>query len=218
MTSVVVIGAGPRGTGFLERLAANAPELYADLPLEIHLVDPHPPGGGRIWRPDQSPLLWMNSMAEDVTMFTDDTVTLEGPVLPGPTLAEWAGIDGRSFPSRRQQGAYLRWVYEEAVAALPPAVTVHEHRARALRSAVRATAASWSGSKGARSRSSPISSCSPWATSTPNWTTSRWSWRTSRAAEGSSTCRRTSPQRAVSTPSRRVSRSSSAASGSHSSI
>lgn len=133
MTSVVVIGAGPRGTGFLERLAANAPELYADLPLEIHLVDPHPPGGGRIWRPDQSPLLWMNSMAEDVTMFTDDTVTLEGPVLPGPTLAEWAGIDGRSFPSRRQQGAYLRWVYEEAVAALPPAVTVHEHRARALR-------------------------------------------------------------------------------------
>ncbi|MER5461184.1 FAD/NAD(P)-binding protein [Streptomyces sp. NPDC002668] len=133
MTSVVVIGAGPRGTGFLERLAANAPELYADLPLEIHLVDPHPPGGGRIWRPDQSPLLWMNSMAEDVTMFTDDTVTLEGPVLPGPTLAEWAGIDGRTFPSRRQQGAYLRWVYEEAVAALPPTVTVHEHRARALR-------------------------------------------------------------------------------------
>ncbi|MGI5399974.1 FAD/NAD(P)-binding protein [Streptomyces sp. CA-135486] len=133
MTSIVVIGAGPRGTGFLERLAANAPELYADLPLDIHLVDPHPPGGGRIWRHEQSPLLWMNSMAEDVTMFTDETVTLDGPVLPGPTLAEWAGLDGQSFPSRRQQSAYLRWVYEEAVAALPPTVTVHEHRARALR-------------------------------------------------------------------------------------
>ncbi|WP_327322670.1 FAD/NAD(P)-binding protein [Streptomyces sp. NBC_01210] len=133
MTSIVVIGAGPRGTGFLERLAANAPELYAGLPLDIHLVDPHPPGGGRIWRHEQSPLLWMNSMAEDVTMFTDDTVTLDGPVLPGPTLAEWAGLDGQTFPSRQQQGAYLRWVYEEAVAALPPAVAVHEHRARALR-------------------------------------------------------------------------------------
>ncbi|WP_405809248.1 FAD/NAD(P)-binding protein [Streptomyces sp. NBC_00210] len=133
MTSVVVIGAGPRGTGFLERLAANAPELYSDLPLDIHLVDPHPPGGGRIWRHEQSPLLWMNSMAEDVTMFTDDTVTLDGPVVPGPTLAEWAGLDGQSFPSRQKQSAYLRWVYEEAVAALQPTVTVHEHRARALR-------------------------------------------------------------------------------------
>jgi uncharacterized NAD(P)/FAD-binding protein YdhS len=131
--SIVVIGAGPRGTGFLERLAANAPEQYGDLPLDIHLVDPHPPGGGRIWRHEQSPLLWMNSMAEDVTMFTDDTVEQQGPVRPGPTLAEWAGLDGQTFPSRQQQGAYLRWVYEEAVAALPPTVTVHEHRATAVR-------------------------------------------------------------------------------------
>ncbi|MFI2349827.1 FAD/NAD(P)-binding protein [Streptomyces sp. NPDC019443] len=131
--SIVVIGAGPRGTGFLERLAANAPEQYGDLPLDIHLVDPHPPGGGRIWRHEQSPLLWMNSMAEDVTMFTDDTVEQQGPVRPGPTLAEWAGLDGQTFPGRQQQGAYLRWVYEEAVAALPPTFTVHEHRATAVR-------------------------------------------------------------------------------------
>ncbi|MFE4861027.1 FAD/NAD(P)-binding protein [Streptomyces sp. NPDC056670] len=131
--SIVVVGAGPRGTGFLERLAANLPLLYGDEPLDVHLVDPHPAGGGRIWRADQSPLLWMNSMAEDVTMFTDDTVQQEGPVRPGPTLAEWSGLDARTFPSRRAQGAYLRWVYEDAVAALPPSVTVHEHRTRATR-------------------------------------------------------------------------------------
>ncbi|MFC5803524.1 FAD/NAD(P)-binding protein [Streptomyces formicae] len=131
--SVVVVGAGPRGTGFLERLAANLPALYQDLELDIHLVDPFPAGGGRIWRQEQSPLLWMNSMAEDVTMFTDDSVQLAGPVCPGPTLAEWAGVEGQSFPSRRRQGAYLRWVYEQAVAALPLGVRVHEHRTRALR-------------------------------------------------------------------------------------
>ncbi|MEV7671582.1 FAD/NAD(P)-binding protein [Streptomyces sp. NPDC088752] len=131
--SLVVVGAGPRGTGFLERLAANLPELYGDRPLDVHLVDPHPPGPGRIWRTAQSPLLWMNSEAEDVTMFTDETVRLEGPVRPGPTLAEWAGIDGRTFPTRPLQGAYLRWVYERVRAALPPSVTVHEHRAPALR-------------------------------------------------------------------------------------
>lgn len=174
--SVVVVGAGPRGTGFLERIAANARSLYDGLPLDIHLVDPHPPGAGRVWRRDQSPLLRMNSMAEDVTMFTDDSVALAGPVRQGPALHEWArdvregrsrlsaeseaaeptltgpgpeprsrakpgsglraeiaALTGRTFPSRRVQSAYLSWVYEQTVAALPPGVTVHRYRTHAVR-------------------------------------------------------------------------------------
>ncbi|MEU5103476.1 MULTISPECIES: FAD/NAD(P)-binding protein [unclassified Streptomyces] len=157
--ALVIVGMGPRGTGLVERLAANAPELYgATAPLDLHLVDPHPPGGGRIWRPDQSPLLWMNSIAEDVTLFTDDTVECEGPLRPGPSLAEWAehvrsgalpdgpapelspelaaeaaALTGGGFASRRLQGAYLAWAYERSVAALPPAVTVHRHQCRAVR-------------------------------------------------------------------------------------
>ncbi|MGW2281770.1 FAD/NAD(P)-binding protein [Streptomyces sp. NPDC001770] len=152
--TLVVIGAGPRGTGLIERIAANAAELYAGRPLDIHLVDPHPAGGGRIWRHDQSPLLWMNSMAEDVTVFTDDTVRQEGPVRPGPALDAWAeevragritidaepavlaeihALAGQDFPTRRLQSTYLRWFYEESAAALPAGVTVHEHPTRALR-------------------------------------------------------------------------------------
>ncbi|MFH8408388.1 FAD/NAD(P)-binding protein [Streptomyces sp. NPDC018019] len=150
--AVVLVGAGPRGTGLVERLAANAPGLYGDAPLDLHLVDPYPPGGGRVWRRDQSPLLWMNSMAEDVTMFTDESVEQEGPVRAGPSLAEWAarvrtgevpvagelraeaaGLGPRGFAGRRVQSAYLEWVYGQAVAALPPGVTVHEHRRRAVR-------------------------------------------------------------------------------------
>ncbi|MFF8658324.1 FAD/NAD(P)-binding protein [Streptomyces huasconensis] len=131
--SLVIVGAGPRGTGVLERLAANAPELYTGPGLDIHLVDPYPPGGGRVWRHDQSPLLWMNSQAKDVTMFTDETVEVTGPVLPGPSLDAWAGLDGRAFAGRREQSRYLRWVYEKAVAALPPGAVVHHHRRRAVR-------------------------------------------------------------------------------------
>ncbi|MFF1833970.1 FAD/NAD(P)-binding protein [Streptomyces sp. NPDC058231] len=152
--ALVIVGAGPRGTGLVERIAANAPELYEGHRLDIHLVDPHPPGGGRIWRHDQSPLLWMNSMAEDVTMFTDDTVQQQGPVRPGPALHAWAAdvregrvtldaepgllaeireLGGQSFPSRRLQSAYLGWVYEQAVTGLPPGITVHEHRGYAVR-------------------------------------------------------------------------------------
>ncbi|MDO0928407.1 FAD/NAD(P)-binding protein [Streptomyces sp. TG1A-8] len=130
---LVIVGAGPRGTGLLERIAANAPDLYAGSSLDIHLVDPHPPGGGRIWREAQSPLLWMNSHAEDVTMFTDETVAMDGPVRAGPTLHEWAGLDGRTFADRRIQGRYLRWCYERAVAELPPGITVHHHPRRAVR-------------------------------------------------------------------------------------
>ncbi|GGZ06654.1 FAD/NAD(P)-binding protein [Streptomyces poonensis] len=131
--SLVIVGAGPRGTGVLERIAANAPELYGDTELDVHLVDPYPPGGGRIWRQTQSPLLWMNSEAQDVTMFTDETVDMAGPVRPGPTLHEWAAVDGRSFNDRRLLGSYLTWVYERTVAALPPGVRVHRHARRALR-------------------------------------------------------------------------------------
>ncbi|HEY8980362.1 MAG TPA: FAD/NAD(P)-binding protein, partial [Streptomyces sp.] len=133
MPSLVIVGAGPRGVGLIERIAANAPELYDGSGLDIHLVDPHPPGGGRIWRTAQSPLLWMNSRAEDVTMFTDETVDMAGPVRPGPTLHEWAGIDGATFADRQLQGAYLAWFYEQAVAALPAGMRVHHHARRAIR-------------------------------------------------------------------------------------
>ena len=146
--SLVIVGAGPRGTGLLERIAANAPELYGSSGsrsggsgggsvgsdgLDIHLVDPYPPGGGRIWREAQSPLLWMNSEAQDVTMFTDETVDMAGPVREGPTLHQWAALDGRVFADRQRQGTYMRWVYERTVAALPPGIRVHHHARRALR-------------------------------------------------------------------------------------
>ena len=89
MSTIVIVGAGPRGAGLLERLAASAPELHPD-GLDVHLVDPYPPGAGRIWRHAQSPLLAMNSMAADVTMYTDESVVCEGPIAPGPSFWEWA--------------------------------------------------------------------------------------------------------------------------------
>ncbi|MFG2556153.1 FAD/NAD(P)-binding protein [Streptomyces sp. NPDC048581] len=155
---LVVVGAGPRATGLLERIAANAPELWdGTRELRIHLLDPHPPGPGRVWRHEQSALLRMNSMAEDVTMFTDESSTIDGPVRPGPSLAEWAAqfsgrgprhtpyaepadpevlaelrsLDAADFPTRRAQSAYLDWVFRRALVELPPSVTVEWHRTTA---------------------------------------------------------------------------------------
>ena len=85
---LAVVGVGPTASSILERLMASVPELLDDTPLVVHLIDPHRAGTGRIWRPDQSHLLWMNSMAEDVTMFTDESVRCAGPRRPGPSLIE----------------------------------------------------------------------------------------------------------------------------------
>jgi uncharacterized NAD(P)/FAD-binding protein YdhS len=154
--SVAVIGAGPRGAGVLERLAANlGTEWDATRPLALHFIDPFPAGPGRIWRLEQSALLKLNSMAADVTMFTDETSVIDGPVQPGPSLIEWvdqvragaiqlapvdavlateiAGLTGSSFPTRRLQSLYLDWFFRLAVDGLPAAVSVEVHLARAAR-------------------------------------------------------------------------------------
>lgn len=148
--TLMIVGAGPRGTGLIERIAVNAPELLGpEAAFDIHLVDPHPPGAGRVWRYRQSALLRMNSQAEDVTMFTDERSVLDGPVNPGPSLAEWAAtpeaaahpdpevaaelrtLAPTGFATRRAQSAYLDWVFRRAVAQLPPGVRLHVHAVEA---------------------------------------------------------------------------------------
>ncbi|GAA2016094.1 FAD/NAD(P)-binding protein [Nakamurella flavida] len=148
--TVVFVGGGPRTVSLLDRLGANAPELLGDRPVDVHVVDPYPVGGGRIWRADQSPLLWMNSRTRDVTMFTDDSVRCRGPITPGPSLDGWLRGPGRAvlaaaglpdaadsygpddFAPRKVQAQYLAWVWERAVAALPAGVRLTTHAARAV--------------------------------------------------------------------------------------
>jgi len=145
--AIVFIGGGPRTAGLLERIAANRPEVFAG-PLQIHVVEPHVPGSGRIWRYDQDPGLLLNSMAADITMFTDDSVDCAGPAAPGPGLAEWAAgvldasiidvpdfprtlwdqlrsLTGATFPTRQLQSQYLEWFFRRAARSLGRSVTVH---------------------------------------------------------------------------------------------
>ncbi|WP_371664909.1 FAD/NAD(P)-binding protein [Streptomyces sp. NBC_00280] len=140
--AVALVGAGPRGTSVLERLCASAPELLPPgARLTVHVVDPAPPGAGQVWRTSQSPRLLMNTVASQVTLFTDDTVDCSGPVRPGPSLYEWArdspDVAGElgpdDYPTRAHYGRYLEWVFSKVVREAPPAVRVRTHRARATR-------------------------------------------------------------------------------------
>ncbi|MEU0069383.1 FAD/NAD(P)-binding protein [Streptomyces sp. NPDC006332] len=134
--SVALVGAGPRGTSVLERLSASAPELLsADARLTVHVIDPEPPGAGRVWRTAQSPELLMNTVASQVTLFTDDSVDCSGPIRPGPSLHEWAdgALGPDDYPTRAQYGQYLEWVFARAVEEASSELRVETHTARAVR-------------------------------------------------------------------------------------
>ncbi|MFI5792206.1 FAD/NAD(P)-binding protein [Streptomyces sp. NPDC051677] len=134
--AVALVGAGPRGTSVLERLCASAPELLPPgVRLTVHVVDPAPPGPGRVWRTAQSPELLMNTVSSQVTLFTDDSVDCAGPIRPGPSLHAWAGgeLGPDEYPTRAHYGRYLEWVFARTVRQAPPPVRVETHAARAVR-------------------------------------------------------------------------------------
>ncbi|WP_169562611.1 FAD/NAD(P)-binding protein [Microbacterium gubbeenense] len=150
---VVVAGAGPAALMLLERITANHAAESPGRRLRIDLVDPHEPGGGRIWRRDQSPLLKLNTLVGDNTIFTDDSCVIGGPIAPGLALVDWLGeiVAGRvdrpdwwddaleseargvtqdSFPTRRLNNAYLSWAYGEVLRRAAPTVSIAWHRDR----------------------------------------------------------------------------------------
>ncbi|WP_344443641.1 FAD/NAD(P)-binding protein [Kitasatospora nipponensis] len=152
---ICVVGAGPRGLSVLERICANERKSAAHSAVVVHLVDPSPPGPGRVWRIAQSTRLLMNTVASQITVYTDDTVEMEGPVETGPSLHEWArsllaapapaagsgrsrtvlaelaALGPDSYPSRSLYGHYLTDAFQQIVAGAPQHVSVRVHRSRA---------------------------------------------------------------------------------------
>ncbi|MFI9392589.1 FAD/NAD(P)-binding protein [Streptomyces bauhiniae] len=149
-SEICVVGAGPRGVSVLERLLAQERKSPSRERLTVHLVDPSPPGPGRVWRTEQSPHLLMNTVASQVTLFTDHSVDIVGPVEDGPSLYEWArrlagtgtadesiaaearALGPDSYPTRAFYGHYLRWVFRRLLATAPAHITVRVHASRAV--------------------------------------------------------------------------------------
>ncbi|WP_245614249.1 FAD/NAD(P)-binding protein [Actinokineospora inagensis] len=152
-TVICIVGLGPRGLSVLERLRANA----SGRDLLVHVVDPHVLDGSRVWRVGQAPELLMNTVCSQVTMFADDTVECAGPVVPGPSLYEWArlmaldavpdtasdsvpahvrrealALGPDSYPSRTFYGQYLSWVLRHLIATAPAGLTVRPHAEQAV--------------------------------------------------------------------------------------
>ncbi|MYT12800.1 FAD-NAD(P)-binding [Streptomyces sp. SceaMP-e96] len=133
--ALALVGAGPRGTSVLERICASAAELAPGSRLTVHVIDPAPPGAGQVWRTAQPPELLMNTVASQVTLFTDDSVECAGPIRTGPSLYAWEGceVGPDDYPGRALYGRYLEWVFRHTVRTAPEEVTVVTHPACAVR-------------------------------------------------------------------------------------
>lgn len=144
--SIAIVGLGPRGLNILERLSALLNAGYATPTLTLHLIDPAIPGQGvHEWSQPQH--LLVNTVAGQITMYSDDTVEGAGPVAPGPSFLDWVRargyrcVDGKYIVSsagleigendylpRSLLGEYLTAVYDRLIASFPANVTLHNHR------------------------------------------------------------------------------------------
>ncbi|WP_270410420.1 FAD/NAD(P)-binding protein [Brachybacterium paraconglomeratum] len=121
--TVVVIGAGPRGTAIVERLVAASTTEEWQGPLTVHLVDPLVGRGGSVWRHDQPEVLLMNTTTCQTTLYPDESCH---PLLPVPhheSLADHLageGLGPSDFASRAAHGRYLAHVLETALADADP--------------------------------------------------------------------------------------------------
>ncbi len=150
---VCIVGVGPRGLSALERLCANERIAPSHPAVTVHVIDPSAPGAGAVWRTNQSRYLLMNTVASQISVYTDDSARIEGPIEPGPTLYEWAKrvavlgtlgdyeeetlteaqlLGPDSYPTRAFYGRYLHDSFERVVARAPGHVTIQVHRSRAV--------------------------------------------------------------------------------------
>jgi uncharacterized NAD(P)/FAD-binding protein YdhS len=139
MVKIAIIGLGPRGISVFDRIIAYARNDASATPLELYLFDSKEFGPG-CHTTDQADHLLVNTVACQMTQFSDDTVRGAGPLLYGPSFSDWLAsrnsasgigpkeeIDRNGYYSRALFGDYLRWGFEYLKKLAPPHMTIFLH-------------------------------------------------------------------------------------------
>ncbi|UIR30729.1 FAD/NAD(P)-binding protein [Priestia flexa] len=136
---IAIIGSGPRGMSVLERLASRLIELDIKEKVEIFLIDDGHVGTGRIWSTEQSSLLLMNTIAQEISAFSGLWDEKEPRPGSGPSFAQWWQkyrndySDFNGYAPRAYYGEYLLYVLSTIERSLPFSVTLHKISARVER-------------------------------------------------------------------------------------
>ena len=93
---IAIIGCGPRGLLILDRISSLVDKNTF---VTVHVIDPHNVFGGGVHPSNQPAYLWVNTVAEQVTMFADSSVdqSIFGAVTDGPSLFEWCKDNSYHF-------------------------------------------------------------------------------------------------------------------------
>lgn len=140
--NIAIVGLGPRGLCILERLIANLKEFSdaSALDINVHLFDPNMPGSGchSMTQPDY---FLVNTVASQITQFSDPSVQDAGPVLPGPSFYEWLveykkdtikELIQNAYYSRALFGEYLHWVFYYLLDLCPNFINIFHYKKMVL--------------------------------------------------------------------------------------
>lgn len=149
--TIGIIGIGPRGLSVIERINEITSSMANDTRIDLHLIDPNEYGQGSHYAAQPDYLL-VNTVASQITMFGDHTVTDAGPVNTGLSMHEWAKmsgyreingnfycvgsevgneIDENAYLPRKMLGEYLSWVFDGHMRSMPEQVNVVHHKHKA---------------------------------------------------------------------------------------
>lgn len=150
--SICIIGLGPWGLCTLERIFSRVRRLRrTDIKFHIHIVEPSELGPG-VHAKNLPDHLLLNTKCGHVSMFVEDQFADISNPAKGPTLLEWAILEGYrlaedgftlvkvggreitedDFLPRRLLGDYLNWFCAELLKNKPPSVACVVHRQRAI--------------------------------------------------------------------------------------
>ncbi|QBF28336.1 hypothetical protein EXN22_22545 [Pseudomonas tructae] len=148
---VAIVGMGARGLGVLERISAIHSTLGSSSKLTLFLVDSLGTGQG-VHSEGQARNLLTNTVASQITMFNDTSVTGAGPVREGPCFWQWARqvgyrnlngdvlrsgnsgreIDPDDYLPRAVLGEYLTDCYRDLFVELQEGLKLHQVRQDAV--------------------------------------------------------------------------------------
>ncbi|OII60385.1 hypothetical protein BJP40_10395 [Streptomyces sp. CC53] len=131
---IAVVGVGPRGLSVLERVISHT--QGDGRPVELVLVEPGELGSG-VHPAKQPDYLLLNTIASQLTIYSDERMVPGAPVTTGPDFLAWCERQGvpaafDDFLPRRLLAEYLQWAAEDLLGRLPERLTVR-HVATAAR-------------------------------------------------------------------------------------
>lgn len=135
--AIGIVGVGVKGTYAFHRLAVNSVRAeFTNKKIEVFLIDSNDLGAGETYPIGSEDYLMMNTVASQITAYSDSSNKIEGDLHDGPNLSQWLNMNNRQispneYPKRREHGAYLNSVVRDSLKLIREDIPVTFIRSKA---------------------------------------------------------------------------------------